>query len=329
MKTWKPTPVHMLGAALISTVGLSTLVWGPAAEKDRLLVRHHAWVSTVVFAPDGRSVISGAGNHELSGETKHWSLVSGRSHDLIGHTGSVEAIAFSPDGAQMATGGFDQMIRLWNVSDSYRPTCTLPGHDGAVHFLAYSPDGRTLISAGGDHIIRFWDTASGTERSRLEGREVIALSPRSDCFASREISTGSIALRDLTTGEIKRSIVMNDKWTMCATFSPDGQVFAAGGFNTIVSVCSLQPSEIRTVPTGHKDYIIAIAFSPNGRMIASASQDRTVKLWDAATGQELRTLVGHTGPVTSLAFAPDGKKLVSGSYDKSIRVWSLEDISIN
>jgi WD40 repeat protein len=326
MKTWKPTPLHMLGAALISTVGISALVWGPAADKDRLLTGHRAWVSSVVFTPDGRSLISGAGNHELSSETKFWSLPAGNAQDLSGHTGSVEAIAFSPDGSQLATGGYDQMIRLWNAKDSYRQICTLPGHDGAIQFLAYSTDGRTLISAGGDHVIRFWDSASGSERSRLEGHEVIALSPQSDCFASREISAGSIAIRDLKTGELRRSIVMNDKWTMCAAFSPDGQVFSAGGFNTIVSVFPLLSSEVRTMLTGHEDYIIALAFSPDGRMLASASQDRTVKLWDVMTGQEIRTFVGHTGPVTSVAFSPDGKRVASGSYDKTVRVWVLDDI---
>jgi WD40 repeat protein len=326
MKTWKPTPVHMIGIAVISSVGLGALAWGPAEQKDRLLRGHHEWVSSAVFTPDGRGVISGAGNHELTSETKHWAVMTGGARELAGHTGSVEAIAFSPDGQQMATGGYDQMIRLWNVTDGYKPICTLPGHDAAIRLLAYSPDGRTLISAGADHIIRFWDCASGSERSRLEGCEVLALSPQSDSFVSREIALGKIAIRDLTTGEIRRSMTVNDKWTMCAAFSPDGQSFAAGGFNAIISVYPLKPAGESTLLSGHQDYIIAVAFSPDGRFLASASQDRTVKLWDLGTGQEIRTLVGHTGPVTSVAFAPGGKRLVSGSYDKSVRIWNLEDL---
>ncbi len=327
MKTWKPSPVHMFGAALVSMAGLGALFLKPVECKDHLLQGHLQWVSTVAFTPDGTGVLSGAGNHDLSSEIKIWSIANERAHDLGGHTGSVEAIAFSPDGTQMATGGFDQMIRLWNVRDGYKMICTLPGHDGAVRLLAYSTDGRTLISVGNDHVIRFWDVASGVERRRLEGFEIIALSPQSDCFAARDLSSAMIGIRDLTTGEVRRNLSMNETWTMCAAFSPDGQTFAAGGFNSTISVYPLLASSLCLNLAGHQDYVIAVAFSPNGRMLASASQDRTVKLWDLLTGQEIRTLIGHTGPVTSVAFAPDGKQLVSGSYDKTVRVWNLEGIN--
>ena len=286
-------------------------------------------MSTAAFTPDGRNLISGAGNHDLASrnQTVELGVAQQPRRATTGHTGSVEAIAFSPDGAQLATGGYDQMIRLWDVRHGYRSMGTLPGHNGAIRLLAYSLDGSTLISAGNDHTIKFWDSASGKERSRLEGFDTIALAPQIDSFAARESSTGVVSIRDLSTGEQRRALQVNDVWTMCGTFSPDGQMFAAGGFNWAVSVFQLAAANLRMVFAGHQDYVIAVAFSPNGRTIASASQDRTVKIWDIVTGQEIRTLVGHTGPVTSVAFAPDGKRLVSGSYDKTIRVWNLEALN--
>lgn len=330
MKTWKPTPVHMLSAAVISTVGFSALLWAPHEHKDQLLLGHRHWVSTVAFAPDG-SIVSGAGNHELSSETKVWTLSTEQARELSGHTGSVEAIVFSPDGTQMATAGYDQMIRLWDVRQGYKPICTLPGHDGTVRMMAYSMDGRILISAGNDHIIKYWDVATGKERFRLEGHEVLAFSPSTGCFASRDTSptviTKLVAIRSLETGELLAALPVNDIWTMCSAFSPDGKLVAAGGFDWGVSVYETANATLKEFLAGHQDYIISIAFSPDGKTIASGSQDRTVKLWNLATGQEIRTLVGHTGPVTSLAFAPDGKRLVSGSYDKTLRVWDLEAIN--
>ncbi len=326
MKIWKPTPFNMLGAALVTSAGFGALLWGPQDKKNQLLLGHREWVGAVSFTPDGRGIVSGAGNHELSTETKLWNLSSSQARELIGHSGSVEAIAFSPDGTQLATAGYDQTIHLWDVRQGYRAICTLPGHDGAVRLLAYAPDGATLISAGNDNTVRFWDVANGKERSRLQGHDVVALAPRIGCFATREIGKGTIAIRNLATGEACETLEIDNGWVMCAAFSPDGRTFAAGGLNWSVRIYQLAAANRSSLLSGHQDYIIAIAFSPDGRWFASASQDRTVKIWDLKTGQEVRTLVGHIGPVTSVAFAPDGKRLVSGSYDKTIRVWDLEAI---
>ena len=257
-----------------------------------------------------------------------WNLSSDRARELIGHTGSVEAIAFSPDGTQLATAGFDQTIRLWDVRQGYKTIGTLPGHDGVIRLLAYATDGRTLVSAGNDHVIKFWDVASAKERRRLEGQDALALAPQRNCFATRESGAKAIiTVRDLATGEPREELQAGDCYTMCGAFSADGQMFAAGGFDSGVIVYPLAAASQPTLLTGHQAYIIAVAFSPNGKILASACQDRTVKIWDLRTGRELRTLVGHTGPVTSVAFARDGKRLVSGSYDKTVRVWNLEAIN--
>jgi WD40 repeat protein len=322
MKYWKPTPVHMLSAALISSMGFGALLWGPRDYNDQLLAGHSQWVSTVAFTPDGRGIISGAGLHSMRSETKLWDLRQGRSRELNGHKGSVEAIAFSPDGSQLATAGYDLNIRLWDVRHDYQCISTLPGHDGVVRLLAYTKDGRTLISAGNDYVIKFWDVASGKQLSQLIGYDAVGLAPQTGCFATREFSTRSVTIRDLQTGEPRQVFAPGDGFTMCGAFNADGQMLATGGFNWCVNTYHLESAKCMTL-SGHQDYLIAVAFSPDSKFLATACQDRTVKIWDLEAGREIRTLVGHTGPVTSVAFAPDGKRLVSGSYDKTIRIWDL------
>src|SRR5688572_2133192 len=64
-----------------------------------------------------------------------------------GHSDTIKAVAFSPDGKLLASGGFDNTIKLWHV-ETARELRTLYGHSFRIHSVAFSPDGRIIASAG-------------------------------------------------------------------------------------------------------------------------------------------------------------------------------------
>jgi WD40 repeat protein len=65
-------------------------------------------------------------------------------------------VAFSLDGLTLATGGDDQVIRLWDLRDPSAPPMQLTGHEDWVSSVAFSPDGRILASGGFDNSVRLW-----------------------------------------------------------------------------------------------------------------------------------------------------------------------------
>jgi WD40 repeat protein len=78
-------------------------------------------------------------------------------------------VAFSPDGKFLATGDWDDLVRLWDAG-TQKPIGPALRHGGPVLAVAFRPDGRALLSAStGDNAVRHWPVSSPAdgERARL------------------------------------------------------------------------------------------------------------------------------------------------------------------
>src|SRR5258708_25213383 len=86
----------------------------------------------------------------------------------VGHSGAVQALAFSPDGRWLASGGYDKVIIVWNLSsgreefrlggqkDTIAPP-QQPLEKEAISSLAFNPDGTRLVSMHVSGVIRVWN----------------------------------------------------------------------------------------------------------------------------------------------------------------------------
>jgi WD40 repeat protein len=59
---------------------------------------------------------------------------------LEGHTLAVTSVAFSPDGKLLASGSWDNTVKLWEVATG-RELRTLKGHTDHATSVAFSPYG--------------------------------------------------------------------------------------------------------------------------------------------------------------------------------------------
>ena len=62
---------------------------------------------------------------------------------LEGHRSRVSSLAFSPDGLRLASGSYDNTVKLWEVS-SGKEINSLLGHKFWVTSVVFSPDGSRL-----------------------------------------------------------------------------------------------------------------------------------------------------------------------------------------
>src|SRR6516162_3403221 len=234
------------------------------------------------------------------------------------------AIAYSPDGKLLASGGRDNVIRLFDAA-SGRELRRLTGHkpriytgngdaksavdtlvsatgEGGVNSVAFSPDGKVLVSGGWDDTIRLWDVTTGKELRKIDAHKAmvgrVVFSPDGKILASRGGLDGTVRLWDPTTGtQLQKFVGLSNvnPWRfnhdLALAISPDSKTVAATARNSLVFYDIASGAELKRLPA--HVYGITVAYSPDGKLLASGGVDEghdvySLRIWDALKGKELR-----------------------------------------
>lgn len=254
----------------------------------RTLTGHRGNVNALAFSAEGKYLFAAAGETGLFGEVRQWKVEDGTLvRTFEGHRDAIYSVALSHDGKVLATGSYDQKIKLWNA-ESGEEIRTLSGHNGCVFDLAFRADGKLLASASADRTVKLWDVASGQRRDTL-----------------------AQSLKELYT----------------LAFSPDGKRLAAGGVDNRIRVWEISESAAETTNPllysrfAHEGAILNLAYAADGKTLASSADDRTVKLWDAAEVKERAVLDAQPDWPQAIAFLSQSKTLLVGRLDGSMEFY--------
>jgi uncharacterized caspase-like protein len=243
---------------------------------------------------------------------------------LSGHAGAVWTVALSPDEQTLASGGEDNKVKLWNLSNG-KLLHTFAGHKDTVWTVAISPDSQTLVSGSGDHKIKIWNLASGRLIRTLTGHGdrviSVAISPDGQTLASGS-GDGTIKIWNLVNGRLLYTLTGHTGIVRSVAISPDGQTLASGSGDRTIKLWNLANGRLIRTLTGHGDRVISVAISSDGQILASGSRDKTAKTWNLSNGKLLRTFSDRSDWVNSVTISPDGRTL-AGSTGGVIKIWNL------
>lgn len=148
-------------------------------------------VTQIRPSADGRWVVVSSGIPGVGGSVQviEASSLRGPQGDprlirsLEAHSDIIYSAVLSPDGMILATGGYDRVIRLWDMANGALLRA-LEGHNGAVYDLDFDGSGRVLASASADETIKIWNVATGERLDTLGQGEAeqytVRFSPNDD-----------------------------------------------------------------------------------------------------------------------------------------------------
>ena len=248
----------------------------------------------------------------------------GSIYPQTGHTLEAYCADYSPDGKFIVSGGWDQVIKLWD-SKKMREIKTLRGHTKRVYCVKFSPDGNYIISGGEDMKVILWSVLTGKELHSLSGHtaEVKSVAFSSD---GKYVASGSakkdgyIIIWDLKTGkQIKKIGPLSDDINSLA-FSKDTSIIISGGRGGLTSWSLKSSNKIWQKHTGATVFSIKIL---TGNKYILVAHGHKVSLLDFYTGTIIREYKEHPWDVLSVDCSADGKYAISGGFGYIMKLWDI------
>jgi WD40 repeat protein len=268
-----------------------------------------------------------------------WSMATVWAQDTInfqryldGHTAAVEVVEISNSGLMLASGGFDNNVRLYSRKDSVSPfefERLFTGHYGGITSIAISNNGQYLVSASKDYTFRVYEIKSGslkfTSRDHAQPVTQVQFDPQ-DSFILTSSTDKSIKIFKITDVLKAKSapITVNHSEAINGfVLSPRKGHFILATNNTQVVELSAK-GKVNSIFLGHSGRVNCIDISHNRKFIATGSDDKTIRIFNIATKQTLFTLEGHGWKVTSVEFSADDRYLLSTCNNGEVKVWNVQ-----
>jgi WD40 repeat protein len=227
------------------------------------------------------------------------------------HHARVTTAAFSPDGKMVASGGHDNMVRLWDPATGKELTeHPLARHTERIRSLSFNANGGQLLSTSDDGTAILWDLLAAQQPDAAMG-------------------AGFIRALVHATGE-----TLHD-----GDLSPSGNLAATVGNDKFIRVWDVTTG-LELASQIHPDSVMDVSFIDDDRLV-TVCNDSAIRFWFLGNAAEenvgsshpaaeavrmlrlMATQRGHNGWIRDVAVSPDRRFIATCGDDRSARYWKL------
>jgi WD40 repeat protein len=205
---------------------------------------------------------------------------------LKGHPYKIMYLDFSSDGKYLASCGWDNTIRIWDMNN-FSEKEVLMGHSDVVWTSVISNDNRFLASGSQDGSFILWDFKFG------ELRKKVNIPGKANMY---------FKYADPQKIEMPNSVYG-------IAFSNDNRLLSVGCADGNIRIYNTDSLRLMHTLKGHQTMPITILFDSKDELIVSSAIGSEIIVWDAKTYEPLQIIKGETA--YTCQFINDEKYLLS------------------
>jgi WD40 repeat protein len=245
---------------------------------------------------------------------------------LTGHKEGVNMCSYSPDGKRMISGSKDGKIKVWDVSQNYKPVQEISAGDDPITALHFNHKGDKF-SVGSLEVLEIYNSTTFKKIARKKKAHVTFVKSGNFSPDDKFIVTSSWKENALVVWEsekLKQTLELNEYiWTDEAIFTPDGNYILSCNHDNHAKVWDVKTGNIVKTFAGHSDWIYSVKITSDMKTVITGSFDQTVKLWDFNSGKLIASLSGHKDGISTLALSSNNNLIASASVDGAIILWDV------
>jgi len=206
------------------------------------------------------------------------------------HSCQVNVAKYSPSGFYIASADKSGKVRIWDtvnkehiLKNEFQPI------SGPIKDLAWSNDNQRIVVVGegrekfGHVFLADTGTSNGDITGQSRPINTVDLKPSRPFRIVTGSEDNTAAVYEGPPFKFKMKKTDHSRYCQVVRYSPDGSLWASGGFDGKIFIYDGKDSELKGELSGHTGGVYGLAWDGASKKLLSASGDKTCKMWDIAS----------------------------------------------